>query len=83
MKGKKTGGRQAGTPNKVSGELRDRLREILSGEIDRLPVLLDSLEPAKRAELIARLLPLIIPKPITKEDIEFEEVTVTMNLTQQ
>jgi hypothetical protein len=80
MKGKKTGGRKAGTPNKVTGELRERLKEILSAEIDRLPVLLDSLEPAKRAEIVTRLLPLVVSKPLSLEDIETGEITVTMNL---
>ena len=81
MKGIKTGGRKAGTPNKVSGELRSKLKEILSTEIDGLPDLLDSLEPQKRAEVIARLLPLVIPRQLQAETgEEGEEIIVTMNL---
>lgn len=83
MKGQKTGGRKAGTPNKVSGELRSKLKEILSTEIDRLPDLLDSLEPQKRAEVIARLLPLVIPRQLQADlgDGEEQEITVTLNLS--
>ena len=31
MKGKKTGGRQAGTPNKVTGELKEMILSALDG----------------------------------------------------
>ena len=31
MKGKKTGGRTAGTPNKVSGEVKDMILQALAG----------------------------------------------------
>lgn len=81
MKGKKTGGRKAGTPNKLSGELRAQLKEILSSEIQRLPELLESLEAGKRAEIISRLLPFVIPRQLQAETgEEGEEIIVTMNL---
>ena len=36
MRGTKTGGRQAGTPNKVTSELRDALKAIVANELDTL-----------------------------------------------
>lgn len=39
-----------------------RLKEIITGEIDKLPALLEQLPPAERAKLITELLPYCVPK---------------------
>ena len=41
MTGKKTGGRVAGTPNKISSELRKMLKVIIAGELESLPATLE------------------------------------------
>jgi len=61
-KGRKTGGRKAGTPNKLTAEMRQVLKVILEQELERLPQLLDSLKPEKKAEIICRLLPFVLPQ---------------------
>tara|TARA_S200000501_G_C20543259_1_gene621085 strand:- start:38 stop:172 length:135 start_codon:yes stop_codon:yes gene_type:complete len=38
MKGLKTGGRQKGTPNKITSEIRDKIQVLISGTIDSLDI---------------------------------------------
>lgn len=58
----KTGGRKAGTPNKTTTETKVVLQKVLSTEIDKLGALLKKLEPIERVNVIAKLLPYILPK---------------------
>ncbi len=62
MKGLKTGGRVAGTPNKISSELRNTLKGIIEGELDSLPTLLAELPAKERLETVIRLMPYCLPK---------------------
>lgn len=61
-RGIKTGGRQPGTPNKVTADIREALRAILEKEIEQLPELLSVIKPEKRAEILSRLLQYVIPR---------------------
>jgi hypothetical protein len=58
----KTGGREAGTPNHITKELKESLKVVLENEVQKLPGLLETIKPEKRVEIIARLLPLVIPR---------------------
>jgi hypothetical protein len=60
--GKKYGGRQKGTPNRMTKELRSILKDILYEEIEALKERLDALEPNKRVELLVKLMPYALPK---------------------
>ena len=60
--GKKFGGRQRGTPNKLTKELRAILKDVLYEEINRLPERLDELETKDRLELLIKLMPFVFPK---------------------
>ena len=60
--GKKFGGRQKGTPNKLTRELRSVLKDVLYEEIDRLPERLDELDTKDRLELLVKLMPFVFPK---------------------
>lgn len=62
MRGQKTGGRIAGTPNRLTSELRSKLKQVIDTELDRLPELIEGLPPEKRIELLIKLLPFIMPK---------------------
>jgi hypothetical protein len=62
MQGTKTGGRSAGTPNKVTKELRERLKTILASELDTLPDTLATLPAADRLALLVKLMPYCMPK---------------------
>ena len=60
--GKKFGGREKGTPNKLTKELRSALKDVLYDEIERLPHRLDALETKDRLELLVKLMPYVFPK---------------------
>ena len=60
--GKKYGGRQNGTPNRMTKELRSILKDILYEEIEALQERLDALKPKERLELIIKLMPYALPK---------------------
>jgi len=60
--GKKYGGREAGTPNKLTKELRATLKNILHQEIELLSDHFGKLEPKDRLELLVKLLPYALPK---------------------
>lgn len=59
MKGFKTGGRKLGTPNLITADLRALLSKLTSNYLEAD---LMKLEPSKRAELIVKLLPYLIPQ---------------------
>ena len=60
--GKKYGGRQKGTPNRLTKELRTILKNVLYNELENIEQLLESLEPKERVELVIKLIPFILPK---------------------
>jgi hypothetical protein len=62
MVGKKTGGRVAGTPNKITIELRKTLKGIVASELEALPGALEQLEPKDRLEMLVKLLAFCMPK---------------------
>lgn len=61
-KGIKTGGREPGTPNLLTAEMRKILKGIIAKELQLIPETLEKLEPEKRLEIIIKLLPFALPK---------------------
>lgn len=69
-KRKKTGGRKAGTPNKVTKSVRESLRDALTGYINGINEknyslftdLMQINEPAGRLAMVAKFLPYVAPK---------------------
>ena len=57
--GNKYGGRQKGTPNRITKELRSLLKDVMYDEIVALQERLDALNPKERIE---ELMPYVIPK---------------------
>ena len=60
--GKKYGGRQKGTPNRMTKELRSILKDILYQELEEIEERLDILEPKTRIELLIKMMPFVLPK---------------------
>ena len=60
--GKKHGGREKGTPNKLTKELRSVLKEVIYNELENIEERLDELEPKQRLELVVKLMPYVFPK---------------------
>ncbi|HBL73780.1 MAG: hypothetical protein A2W90_16975 [Bacteroidetes bacterium GWF2_42_66] len=67
-RGVKTGGRQKGTSNKLSGTVKEMITQFVENEVQNLPGLLIQLEPKEKVDFIIKLLPFIIAKPIPKEE---------------
>ena len=61
-KGFKTGGRELGTPNKTTTELRKVLKHMVDNELQNLQDNINELEPKERIELLIKLLPYVMPK---------------------
>ena len=60
--GKKYGGRQKGTPNRMTKELRSVLKDILYQELKQIQEHLDTLNSKERLELLIKLMPYALPK---------------------
>ena len=60
--GKKYGGREKGTPNKLTKEIRTVLKDLIYKELDQIQEHLNSLEPKQRLELVIKLIPYVLPK---------------------
>ena len=63
--GNKYGGREKGTPNRMTKELRSVLKDVLFEEIEALQERLDALKPKERVELLIKLMPYALPKVTT------------------
>ena len=73
MKGIKTGGRTAGTPNKLTGDLRLKINAIVDKQIDSIEKDLNSLEPMQRLQIVEKLISYCVPKLQAQSfDIDFQ-----------
>lgn len=74
--GQKFGGREKGTPNRLTRELRSVLKDLIHHELESLPQRLEELDPRDRLELLVKLIPYAMPRvapvaPNTDEPIEW------------
>ena len=60
--GKKFGGRQKGTPNKLTSELRAVLKDLIHEELETLQERMEYLDTKERLDVLVKLLPYILPK---------------------
>ncbi len=65
----KTGGRQAGTPNKVTGTIKEHLTKIIDSNREQIEIDLKALEPKDRLVMLERFMQYVIPKKHTEEGI--------------
>ena len=63
--GIKYGGREKGTPNRMTKELRTVLKDILYQELEQIQEHLETLNSKERVELLIKLMPYILPKVTT------------------
>ncbi|MEH6706024.1 MAG: hypothetical protein V7691_14605 [Galbibacter orientalis] len=73
----KVGGRQKGSTNLITKELRKDLKEIVYNELQELPERLESLSDERRLEVLFKMMPYVFPKvnPISStsgEPISFD-----------
>jgi len=62
MQGVKTGGRKAGTPNRVTKELREALKGVIDRELSQITTTLEQLPARERLDVVIKLLPYCMPK---------------------
>jgi hypothetical protein len=60
-KGIKTGGRTAGTPNRLTFQTRQLLVDVLAAEFENLPETLAKLEPYQRIDAVCKLAKYAMP----------------------
>lgn len=75
MKGKKTGGRKTGTPNRTTEEIRQSLLKLLDDNIDNLQADIEALDAKERLTILINLAkhctpPAINPEKLTSEQLE-------------
>jgi DNA topoisomerase VI subunit B len=58
----KTGGRQKGTPNRVTTDLRSVLQSIVSDELEHLQTHIHQMPDEQRTHILLKLLPYVTPK---------------------
>ncbi len=69
-KGEKTGGRQKGTPNKVTATIRNWIVELINNNRKTIETDFAQLEPKERLAMLEKLLPYIMPKVQTADEVE-------------
>ena len=62
MQGVKTGGRKAGTPNRITKELRETLKGVIDAELSQIAGTLEKLPARDRLDVVIKLMPYCMPK---------------------
>tara|TARA_B110000902_G_C13905184_1_gene435997 strand:+ start:22 stop:294 length:273 start_codon:yes stop_codon:yes gene_type:complete len=57
----KTGGRKAGTPNKITKDLREKFKLLIEDNVDKLQNDIEQLEPKDRIKVIIDLSKFVLP----------------------
>jgi hypothetical protein len=69
MKGLKTGGRQSGTPNKITADMRERIALMITREMDTMEANEMTLsERRQSADIISKLLPYVLPRAMAQSE---------------
>lgn len=70
------GGRQKGTPNKVTANVRDWLSELINKNRNQIESDLKRLDPKDRLQVLEKLLQYVLPKQQSvSEIVEFDKLT--------
>lgn len=70
------GGRAAGTPNKISGTLKEWLTSLIDKNREQIEKDLQNLEPKERLQIIERLMQYVIPKQAAQQvKLDFDSLT--------
>ena len=85
--GQKTGGRQKGTPNKITAEIREFLASLVFDNMDLIRQDVRNMTPEQRASFLPKILPYIVPKQKLEtekdeQDIACDHVKSFLNLAQ-
>ena len=70
MKGKKTGGRQKGTPNKTTTSLRDWFLQLINDNRAKIQKDFEELDGKERLQWLEKILPYLLPKVQNPVEVE-------------
>lgn len=71
----KTGGRQAGTPNKVTGTIKDFLASVIDSSREQMKKDLENLEPKDRLMVLEKFMQYVIPRQqAVKADMDIQGI---------
>ena len=83
-KGKKTGGRAKGTPNRQTRELRERISEFLDTTFDEIVLTFNQLSPKDKIKYYLDIIQYSLPKlQSIEQNIEMEQNVSIANLTKE
>ena len=71
----KTGGRKAGTPNKVTQDAREWLTQLVEGNREQIERDLQSLDPKDRLQVLEKFMQYTIPKLQAVEATDYSKLT--------
>lgn len=66
--GFKSGGRKKGSSNKLSGTIKEMITEVVTKELQSMPILLNQMSPREKVDIILKLLPYLTPKVAPVEE---------------
>jgi len=72
--GKKFGGRQKGTPNKLSNKIKEKLSKLIDEVIASFDI--EDMTKAERLKLIQLAMPYVLTKPQQEEKEQQQNITV-------
>lgn len=72
--GKKTGGRTAGTPNKITADLKTKIADLIDEQFDGIVADLHAMEPKDRIAAYQRFLEYVLPKQ-REQKIDFSTLS--------
>jgi hypothetical protein len=74
----KTGGRQKGTPNRTTAEIREKYQSLIEGVLPQLENDLKALEPKDRIKVIIELSKFVVPT-LRATEIKTDDPTDNLN----
>lgn len=83
MKGQKTGGRQAGTPNQITANIRQAISEALIDEAKNVGTLFESLPPKERLLAFTKLAALIVPTEDARTENLFGPIQIAVKINDE
>ncbi len=78
----KTGGRQAGTPNKVSGDLKEFIVDLLNDNREQIKEDLKAMRPKERISAYLSMMQYVLPKQqAVSADVDFNDLSKDLIVT--
>ena len=77
----KTGGRKKNVPNKVTADMKDKVKLFIESNFDQIQADFSVLEPRERVTLYERMLKYIIPQKVENEISDQSGKAPIINIT--